>query len=59
MKNVVFWDMKPQSVPHRKHIISMLQSPGGKCYVRFEVFKAEIMKDGVFWDVTPCGIHIV
>jgi hypothetical protein len=23
--------------------------------VRFEVFKAVTMKNGVFWDVTPCG----
>jgi hypothetical protein len=23
--------------------------------VRFEVFKAGTMKNGVFWDVTPCG----
>jgi hypothetical protein len=24
-------------------------------YVRFEVFAALTMKNGVFWDVTPCG----
>jgi hypothetical protein len=29
MKNSVFWDIKPQFVPHRKHITSPLQSPGG------------------------------
>jgi hypothetical protein len=23
--------------------------------VRFEVFAAMAMKNGVFWDVTPCG----
>jgi hypothetical protein len=23
--------------------------------VRFEVFTAETMKDGIFWDITPCG----
>jgi hypothetical protein len=23
--------------------------------VRFEVFTAVAMKNGVFWDVTPCG----
>jgi hypothetical protein len=23
--------------------------------VRFEVFTEMTMKDGVFWDVTPCG----
>jgi hypothetical protein len=27
MKNVVFWDMKPQFVLHRRHITSPLQSP--------------------------------
>jgi hypothetical protein len=26
-----------------------------KIYVRFEVFRAVTMKNGVFWDVTPCG----
>jgi hypothetical protein len=25
------------------------------CVVRFEVFTAATMKNGVFWDVTPCG----
>jgi hypothetical protein len=24
-------------------------------FVRFEVFTAVNMKNGVFWDVTPCG----
>jgi hypothetical protein len=24
-------------------------------YIRFEVFTAVDMKNGVFWDVTPCG----
>jgi hypothetical protein len=24
-------------------------------YVRFELFTAVTMKNGVFWDVTPCG----
>jgi hypothetical protein len=24
-------------------------------YVRFEVFTAVTMKNGVFWDITPCG----
>jgi hypothetical protein len=27
MKNVVFWDMKTQFVPHRRHITSPLQTP--------------------------------
>jgi hypothetical protein len=29
MKDAVFWDMKPQFAPHRKHIKSPLQSPAG------------------------------
>jgi hypothetical protein len=27
MKNVVFWDIKPQFVLHRRHITSPLQRP--------------------------------
>jgi hypothetical protein len=26
------------------------------CCVRFEVFTAVTMKNGVFWDVTPCDV---
>jgi hypothetical protein len=37
MKNGVFWDIKPQFLPDRKHITSPLQSPAGYCCVRFEV----------------------
>jgi hypothetical protein len=29
MKYAVFWDMKTQFVPHRRHITSALQSPAG------------------------------
>jgi hypothetical protein len=29
MKNVVFWDIKTQVIPHRKHITSPLQSLAG------------------------------
>jgi hypothetical protein len=29
MRNVVFWDIKTQFVPHRKHITSPLQSLDG------------------------------
>jgi hypothetical protein len=29
MKNVVFWDIKPQIVLHRRNIISPIQSPSG------------------------------
>jgi hypothetical protein len=27
MKNAVFWDIKPEFVPHRRHITSPLQIP--------------------------------
>jgi hypothetical protein len=29
VKHVVFWDIKTQFVPHRRHITSPLQSPAG------------------------------
>jgi hypothetical protein len=29
MKNAVFWDIRTQFVPHRRHITSPLQSPAG------------------------------
>jgi hypothetical protein len=29
MKNAVFWDIKSQFLPHRRHITSSLQSPAG------------------------------
>jgi hypothetical protein len=38
MKNVVFWDIKHQFVPQRRHITSSLQSPASSCYVRFSGF---------------------
>jgi hypothetical protein len=27
MKNAAFWDVKPQFIPHRRYIMSPLQSP--------------------------------
>jgi hypothetical protein len=54
MKNVVFWDINTQFIPHRKHITPVLQSPAGYCYVGFEIFTAVTMKNAVFWDVTWC-----
>jgi hypothetical protein len=50
-KNVVFWDIKPQFIPHRAHVTSPLQSQTGWCYVRFEVFTTVTMKNAVFWDI--------
>jgi hypothetical protein len=47
MKNVVFWDIRTQFVPHRRHITSPIQTPASLCYVRFEVFRATTMKNGV------------
>jgi hypothetical protein len=29
VKNVVFWDIRTQFVPHRRYIASALQSPAG------------------------------
>jgi hypothetical protein len=49
MKNAIFWDIKAQFVPHRKHYVSatdlsrlMLSKIGG--------FTAVTMKN-VFWDI--------
>jgi hypothetical protein len=38
MKNAVFWDIKTQFEPHRRHITSPLQSATLQCYVSFEAF---------------------
>jgi hypothetical protein len=43
MKNV-FWDIKTQSIPHRKHVTYPLQNPAFKFYVRIDVFAAVTMK---------------
>jgi hypothetical protein len=51
VKNAVFWDIKTQFVPHKRHITSPLQSPAGECYVRFEVFTAVTAKNAAFWDI--------
>jgi hypothetical protein len=55
MKNVVFWDIKPQFVLRRRHITSPLQSPARCCYVKLAVFTAVTVKNANLWDVTPCG----
>jgi hypothetical protein len=51
MKNAVFWDIKTQFVPYRRHITSPLQSPASQWYVIFVVFTAVTMKKVVFWDI--------
>jgi hypothetical protein len=51
MKNAVFWDIKTQFIPDRKHITSLQQSPAGLCYIRSEVFAAVTMNNIVFWHI--------
>jgi hypothetical protein len=51
MKNVFFWDIKTQFIPHRRHIMTPLQSPTVQCYARCEVITAVTMKNAVFWDI--------
>jgi hypothetical protein len=58
MKNAVFWDIKTEFVPHRRHITSPLQSPDGQCCVRLEVFTTVILRNANFWDVIPCGFLV-
>jgi hypothetical protein len=61
MKNAVFWDVKSQFVPHRRHITAPLQRPASYCYVRCEVLIAVTTKDVVFYDVAPyrsCKTHV-
>jgi hypothetical protein len=45
------WDIKTLFVLQRRHITSPLQSPVVLSYVRFEVYTATTMKNGVFWDI--------
>jgi hypothetical protein len=54
MNNVVFWDIKTQFIPHKRHITSPSGRQADLCYARFEVFTAVTMKNAVFWDVTKC-----
>jgi hypothetical protein len=56
MKNAVFWDIKTQFVPYRRHNTSPLQSPADLCYVRIQVFSAVSAKKSAFWNVTPCHL---
>jgi hypothetical protein len=51
MKNAVFWDIKTQFVPHRRHIRSLLQSTACYCCVRLEIFMAVTINNTVFWDM--------
>jgi hypothetical protein len=51
MENAVFWDIKTQFVPHRRHITALPQRPAGYFYVRFEAFTVVTMEKAVFWDM--------
>jgi hypothetical protein len=53
MKNAVFWDIKTQFVPLRRHVTSPVESPAGQCYAKFDISTAVTMKNFVFWDITP------
>jgi hypothetical protein len=53
MKEAVYWDIKTQFLPHRKHISAT--EPSREYYVRFEVFTTVTVKNAVFWNVTPCS----
>jgi hypothetical protein len=52
MKNAVFWDIKTQFVPHRRHITSLLQSPAGEFYYDLRYSGGDYV-ERVLWDVTP------
>jgi hypothetical protein len=43
--------------PRHKSIIQHPQREKRESAVRFEVFTAVTMKNGVFWDVTPCSSY--
>jgi hypothetical protein len=52
MENGVFWDIKPQFVPHRRHITSATElSRFMLCKILG--FHGGIMENGVFWDIKP------
>jgi hypothetical protein len=53
LKNAAFWGIKSHTVPNRGHIISLLQSQAGLCYVRFEVFMAMTKKNAIWWGIKP------
>jgi hypothetical protein len=69
----VFWDITPcgsvltratrcmiQKYERFQIFTASVASYGSNCsYVRFEVFTAVTMKNGVFWDVMPCGSCIL
>jgi hypothetical protein len=49
----ILYRTKSMNVPSKD--ISQETLSIGSFDVRFEVFTAVTMKNGVFWDVTPCG----
>jgi hypothetical protein len=49
MKNVVFWDIRTEFVPHKRHISATESSQLMLC--KIEVFTAVTMKNAVLWDI--------
>jgi hypothetical protein len=45
---------RSSSIQNRRNCISFFENTSVS-YVRSEVFTVVTMKNGVFWDVTPCG----
>jgi hypothetical protein len=43
------------TLAHREHIPKEWNTKTEAHDIRFEVFMAVTMKNGVFWDVTSCG----
>jgi hypothetical protein len=53
MKNGVFWDIKAQFIPHRRHISSPLQSQ-----TSYDLrFSRRWVKNAAFWDVIEIKLH--
>jgi hypothetical protein len=54
-KDVVTTESYKVTEAHKTIVISLSTRINNINLVRFEVFTAVTMKNGVFWDVTPCG----
>jgi site-specific DNA-adenine methylase len=49
MKNAVFWNIKAQFVPHRRHYVSATEPNLLLLYKILRCFTAVTMKNAVFW----------
>jgi hypothetical protein len=45
------------AIPRKRNALLPSSVSKSKLSVGFEVFTAVTMKNGVFWDVTPCGSY--